>query len=189
MTEFNLRHLVRDVMASTTMADPSDIADEVSRRIGDADLRIALNQAMRGFVREEITRQRPRSIEDHVAPNAPQHLAAVPPTETHEPPVHRAIKAPQPPTRSAKVAGIRDWWSTELRKPYHVGEKRWLALGDCGFDDLMYAAAERRDHAQRNASRATALTQLAGAVAAAGVARVRDLPADTLRTHLGGVAA
>jgi hypothetical protein len=189
MSDFSLRQLVHDVMGATAMSDPGDIADEVAWRIDDADLRAALNQALRGFVREEITRLRAHNARRGEATPAGAQPALADVPEVVSSPGRRALKVPGQPGRSAKVAGIRDWWSAELRKPFHVGEKRWLALGDCGFDELMYAAAERRNHATRNAARAESLTGLASELAAAGVARVRDLPIEVLRAYLGGVAA
>lgn len=199
MTEFNLRQLVREVLAASTMADPGDLADEVSRRIGDEDLRSALDQALRTFVREEITRQRMRRTPAEEL--ASLQLAQVTTSTSARPVVllerpsatpsmRLPAAAPKPaPARSAKVAGIREWWRAELKNPIHVGEKQWLPLGDCGFDELMFAAAERRDMAERNAARAKSFTRLAEAVRAAGVERVRDLPVNALSAHFGGAAA
>lgn len=198
MTDFNLRRLVREVMATSTMSDPGDLAVEVSRRIDPDDCRAALDQALRQYVREEITRMRMRHVpvaepyrpSPTLAPVIPPARSTMTLTEA-QPAVARPVKLPAPvlPVRSAKVAGIRDWWTRELRNPIHVGGKQWVRLGDCTFDDLMFAAAERRDLAERNAARAESFGKLAEAVKAAGVGRVRDLPTDVLSAHFAGAAA
>jgi hypothetical protein len=184
MNEFSLRHLTREVLRGTTMTDPSDIAREINRRIADDDCRTALRQALRGYVREEITRLR-----RHPGPEETEPISNVTLFVSGNAPAAQKPAAARPPARSVKVAGIRDWWSAKLRELTHVGESEWRRLGDCSFEDLMFAAAERHEHAARNAARAAWYEQLAETVQAAGAARVRDLPSEILQVRLGNVAA
>jgi hypothetical protein len=167
VSDFNLRQVVRDVLAGSVMADPRQLAAEVFARVPVEEYGAALAQCLPDLVREEIRDSRNRTVE----PMAEQ-------------PTGR-------PARSAKVAGIRDWWQTKLRERVHVGPapSDWLLLGDCSFDDLMFAAEERRTIAARNSAKAAEFAALAEAVRDAGVTRVRDLPKDTLQARLEGEAA
>ncbi|OKI16542.1 hypothetical protein [Streptomyces sp. CB03911] len=188
MDDFNLRSLVREVLGGTTMTDPTQIAREVDRRISEDDCRDALRQALRGYVREEITRmRRHHDVEEPVAQAT--LVSNVTPMASGGAGGPSAPVRTVKPVRSAKVAGIREWWSSKLLEPYHVGEKVYRRLGDCSFEDLLFAAAERREHAARNAARAEWFEQLAETVRAAGVSRVRDLSTDVLQARLGDVAA
>lgn len=183
MDDFNLRRLVREVLGSTTMTDPTAIAVEVDRRIGDEDCRAALRQALRSLVRLEITRVRK---DGDVPPPEPEVVSNVTPIVSGGVPVPTQAARPK---GSAKVAAIREMGAAKLRELMHVGEGEWRRLGDCSFADLMFAAAERHELASRNTARAVWFEELAEAVRAAGVERVRDLPTEVLRARLGDVAA
>lgn len=174
MTDFNLRQVARDVLTSSTMADPRDLAAEVFRRIAAEDYAAALNECLPDFVREEIRHSRNLT--------APAGLMA---ERTG------GGGGTRPAPRSSKVAGIRSYWQSRLRERLHVGPapSDWLLLGDCSFDDLMFAATARREIAARNAAKAEEYAELAEALRTAGVARVRDLPAKTLQARLEGEAA
>ncbi|MFJ4847569.1 hypothetical protein [Streptomyces sp. NPDC088733] len=169
MSDFNLRQIVRDVLAASTMADPRDLAAEVYGRIPPDDYGTALAQCLPDVVREQIRQSR--------------NLTTAPMAET---PGGRAA-----PARSAKVSGIRAMWAQRLRERIHIGPAAsdWRLLGDCGFDELMFAAAERRELAVRNAAKAEEYQELAEALRTAGVGRVRDLPAETLRAKFESEAA
>ena len=58
MTDFILRHVVRDVLAETTEADPGKLAGLVLARIPKKDYPAALSQALRLFVRQIISETR-----------------------------------------------------------------------------------------------------------------------------------
>lgn len=185
MSDFNLRQLVRDVLTASTMADPRDLASEVFRRIDPDDYAAALTQCLPDIVREQIRASRNRVDEVTL------ELEHAPATEV---PVMAEMPGPvgrtkQRPVKSAKVAGIRDWWQTKLRERVHIGSSEWRLLGDCTFADLMFAAQERRSIAAANSVKASEYAGLAEALQAHGVERVRDLPADALRARLEGEAA
>lgn len=176
MSEFNLRQHVRAVLASSTMADPRDLAAEAFARIPAEDYGAALRQCLADVVREEIRLSR-NQRHDTVMAERPGPRGNV--TRT------------RPPVRSAKVAGIRAMWQARLRERIHTGPAStdWRLLGDCTFAELMFAAEERRTIALRNEAKAAEYEELAEAVRAAGVERVRDLPADVLRGRLESEAA
>ena len=157
--DLNLRGLTRDVLRTSTLADPSDIADEVYRRIGEDQLRAALRDALRVFVRQVISEERS----------------------------HTTIR-PESASPSAKVAAIRDYWQRSLRDRVHASASEWKLLGDCSAADLDFAAAERQEQAERNAAKARQYRMLARLVEEHGAARVRDLPADVLMHTLGRAA-
>lgn len=170
MSDFNLRQLVRDVLTSSTMADPRDLAAEVFHRIDPADYSAGLTQCLPDIVREQI-----RMSRNAVTPAALAELPSI------------VREAPRRlPARSAKVEGIRDWWKERLRERLSVGPNAadWRMLGDCSAADLDFAAADRRTIAAKTLAKAAEYAELAEAVRVAGVERVRDLPADVLRARL-----
>ena len=122
----NLRALVREVSASSLIPDPSQLADEVYRRLPESDRDAALQQSLRQFVRQVMSEER---------------------MQTH-------IGSPAGPGTSAKVQGIRDHWQKALRNSLNVGEGVWKFLGDCTAADLMFAADQRREQASRNRAKA-----------------------------------
>lgn len=205
MSDFSLRQLVRDVLASSTLADPHALATEVLRRIDDGDLRNALGQVLASMVREEIRASRnggiPVLATGALRPNARQDgprltLHSQPQVMAEQPggiprPVVKAAPAPSVrPARSAKVAAIRasapKWLSDRLNTGADPSE--WKRIGDCSFSDLMFAAGQRRDQAARTSAKAEHLERLAELLRVHGVDRVRDLP-ESLLAEVGGAAA
>lgn len=199
MTDFSLRHLIREVLDTTTMNDPHAIAPEVLRRVDASDLRAALGECLPALVREVIRgsrnggflssppqRSTPPRLTLHKDPDAEvmsEHpgsgpMASVGRTSTKK------------PGRSAKVAAIRasgPKWLTD-RINTAADPREWKRVGDCSFADLMFAAGQRRDQAARTSAAAERLESLAELVRANGVERVRDLPASVL-AQVGGAAA
>jgi len=208
LTEFSLRHLIREVLDTSTMNDPHAIAAEVVGRIEDGDLRAALEQCLSHVVREEI-----RSSRNGGLPSVPSTLttsSAHPSHQTaprltlHTQP-EQAVMTEQPggvprpvvkapparlPVRSAKVAAIRESGPKWLRDRLNTGAdpREWKRIGDCSFTDLMFAAGQRREQAARTSAAAERLEALAELVRTHGVQRVRDLPASVLAS-VGGAAA
>jgi hypothetical protein len=163
MSDFNLRAAVRDVIDSTDLADPRDVAAKVAESIPSRDLRRALTEALATFVRVEFGRGRMTS--GRPAADETEHASA----------------------RSAKVAAFRkhaEQWRKKLRDRVHVGGSHWLLLADCSYENLTLAAEERRQLAAANAVAAERYERYAKAVEAAGVERFGDLPESTLRDLL-----
>jgi hypothetical protein len=207
-TDFNLRRLVRDVLATSDLADPHALAGEVLGRIKDCDLRPALGQVLASMVREEIRSHRngglPPLGPTSSGPGPRPHSPAAPRLTLHTQPevmaespggVPRPIVKSGPSegrrsARSAKVAAIRASGPKWLEERYNVGAdpREWKRLGDCGFAELMFAAGQRRDQAARTSAAAERLESLAELLRVHGVERVRDLPAPVLASA-GGAAA
>lgn len=200
MTDFNLRHLVREVLDNSTLNDPHAIAAEVGRRIDDGDLRTALEQCLAHIVREEIRSSRNGGLPYLAAPADGRQggprltLHSQPTVMTEQPggvpgPVVKAAPGRQA-ARSAKVAAIREAGPRWLRDRLNTGAdpREWKRIGDCTFTDLMFAAGQRRDQAARTSAAAERLEALAELVRAHGVDRVRDLPESVL-AEAGGAAA
>lgn len=159
MSDFNLRKLVREVTGSTTLTDPGDIAREVGRRIDEDSVRAALDEALRVFVRQIISEDRPHGF---------------------------TTPAPRP-GRSAKVAGIRDGWQRKLRARYAT-EHEWKFLADCTHEDLIFIATDLDRKAAQNQAKARSFRGLAALLTDHGVERVRDLPPAAQMTALGDAA-
>lgn len=208
MSDFSLRHLVRNVLASSELTDPHALAEEILDQIDDADLRPALGQVLASMVREEIRDSRnggglppmpsrptttpppstsgPR-LRLHTQRDAPQVLMERPGGYTVSLPSPRQSVKPAP---SAKVAAIRaaapKWLGERLNTGADAGE--WKRIGDCTFTDLMFAVSQRREQAARTSAAADRYERLAELVQAHGVELVRDLPESVL-SQVGGAAA
>lgn len=161
MTDLNLRATVRAVLAGTDEPDPGVIAELVMAQIPAKQRAAALDQALRLFVRQVISETRVSRV-GKVTP----------------------IVSP----RSWKGQGIRDGWQRRLRDRVHVGDSAWKLLADCTYDDLMRAATERQNLADRNAAWARTYKEFALAVSEAGVDTFGDLAAERQMHLLGGAA-
>lgn len=160
-TDFNLRQVIREVLRSSTMADPGQVADEVMRRIPTKMIKAALTQVLRDVVRQVMSEERG---------------------------AHRGLTPTAGPTRSAKVSGIRDGWQKRLRDRVHVGASEWKLLGSCTYDDLLFAASERREIAESNAAMARQYDAWARLINKHDVATFGDLPAEAQMSALGRAA-
>lgn len=169
---FNLRALVREVVANSTMNDPGDLAAEVARRIQPDDMETALQQSLRVFVRQILSEQRPHIIAPPTSPVVSSRFGSVAPATN----------------RSAKVAAIRDGWQRHLRARYHVGDGEWAQLGDCGREQLDFISTFLDEQAAQKQAKARSIRRLAEAVTEHDVNRVRDLPADLLMVAFGEAA-
>lgn len=168
--DFDLRALVRDVCATSMIADPTMLAKEVNRRIKRTQRDAALEQSLRIFVQHFVSLNRNSSGVQ--SGNGDQ----------------RRVDAGG--STSRKVAGIRDSWRRMLQDRISVGadSSDWKFLRDCTALDLDYAATLREDHARRNAARAKQLRELAELLTAHGVATVGQLPEGILAPALSEAA-
>jgi hypothetical protein len=164
-TSFNLRSLVREVAANSTLRNYDDLTAEVAKRIAEDQIAEALRQALRSFVRQVVVEDRP-----------------------HRTAEASAISPPVTSSRSSKVAGIRDGWQRHLRARYSVGGGQLERLGDCTRDQLIFIASHLDAKAEMNASKARGMRSLAAALTEQGVERVKDLPAELLMNSLGAAA-
>lgn len=151
---YELRKVVRDFLDETDLTDFKEMAAELAARVPAKSLRDALAESL------------------------PHLLATVNQQRRMNNPV-LAGETPAP-VRSAKVAGIAAMHAAALRDLIHVGAGVNKQLGDCTYEDLMFAAEERREHARRNAAKAAQFETLADRLRANGVDRVADLPAADL---------
>lgn len=148
MTDTNLRKIVAAALNASETTDPASLAREIAEKIPSRSVRACLAEALAPYVREQI-----------------QHSRSV----------ATAMQEAPGPSRSSKVAAIRSWSRKQLRERYHVGAGEWKFLGDFTYEDLVFAANERRDHAARNLAKAAQFDQLAELVQARGVATVAEL--------------
>lgn len=159
MSDFSLPALVREVIATTDLTSPRDVAAKVAESVPSRELRGALAEALASYVRVEFHRDRP-----------PLSTAPTVPTAN----------------RSAKVASIRQhaesWRRTLQSRLCAAGE--WLLLKDCSYEHLTVLATERRRAAAENVAAAEMYERFAEAVESAGVDRFGDLPDETLRALL-----
>ncbi len=155
--------VIRQLCASTTVADPRELATLAVAEIADDDLRDELVNAATGVAREII-----RALRQYEPPtDSPDGLAV------HDAQSGPAVGAPSP-SRHGRVALMRGWVAEQMRARVHVGAE-WKLLRDCTLEDLAFAAAQRREIAARTEAEAERYDRLAKAVADAGAATVADI--------------
>lgn len=182
--DFNLRALVREVLRSSTMADPGDVADEVMRRIPEKLTRDALTQVLRDVVRQVMGEERSSNGASTAADESPALRIASTDEESDE-----SIRS-RVPNRSWKRVGIADGWQKRLTDRIHVGAsaRDWKLLKACTYDDLLFAATERRGIADSNAAAARQYDAWARLMNEHDVATFGQLPAEALMSALGRAA-
>lgn len=172
---FSLRDLVVETLETTDLPLEA-VADQVLSRVPKNKTGEALLQAMRTYVREVNVqvRRAHRRPPLAVMQETPGGAGSAKPRAGH--------------VRSAKVAGIREWWRRQLEDRFE-GEDGLKPLGDFTLADLKVAAETRRVLAEQNASRAAWFEHLAELVTEHDVETVRELPSSVLADVLGGEAA
>ena len=168
MTEFDLRTLIDEVLASSDAADANVIAVDVDQRIKDEDLRTALRQTLPAFIRQLNTQQRMATRFEFVPADAKQKQLHIP---------------------SAKQAAIRDGWKRSLQDRYKGVGGDSVLLRNMTRDDLLAAAQLREAQGDRNYAKARQLRSLAATLDQHDAPTVGDLPDDVLRLAIGQVAA
>lgn len=143
----SLRTMVLDLIESTDLSDPREIADAVLAGASDAERDAMLAAAVASEVRLILCGHR-------------------------KSPTGAAPK--RPAARSAKVRAIRDAWQMMLRGRYSVGGA-WKPLAEFTVEDAQAVAAERRAQAAEAIVWAERFDALAKAIADAGAATAGDL--------------
>lgn len=160
----NITHRIRAVLAESEATSPDAIAEQVLSGSSAADRKEWLAQVLPRFVADVMRSDRNTALN------------------------HSANPGRRTPSASAKVAGVRDWWTKFLESRISVGAE-WKSVGDLTAEDLSAVVAERRDQAARihtQADRYEALIELLGRH---GASCVRELPADVVLASGAAVAA
>lgn len=162
----DLRAITDKVLADFTgIRQTKDLAEEVLAQVPDADLRDALRLALPGFIRHRIGMNSSIPSGDIKTD-----------TVTTNPYLDKPRKAGQRnAARSAASKMIREWWLDQIE--VNVAGGGYLHLGECTFDDLMFAATKRREAADDYMRAAERFETIADAVKEHGVDTVADLPA------------
>ena len=153
----DLRAAVREFAATSDLSDPAEIAEAMLADTTAAVRKAWLSEALPSVVREVISSQRNSVLNSTF--RAPRRM----------------------PSRSAKVSGVRDWWTALMEQRIAVGEE-WKPFGDLTADDLDVVVAVREQKAERTLAQAQKYRTLQGLLSQHGVSLVRDLPADVLQS-------
>ncbi|ATW60828.1 hypothetical protein SEA_BENTHERDUNTHAT_58 [Gordonia phage BENtherdunthat] len=160
----NITTRIRSVLAESEAADPAVVAEEVLAGASAAERKAWLSQILPRFVADVMRSERNTALN------------------------HSARPGRRMPSASAKVAGVRDWWTKFLEARISVGED-WKSVGDLTAEDLSTVVAERRDQAARIHTQADRYEALAELLARHKVSRVRELPSDVVLASGVAVAA
>lgn len=154
-SDFDLRKVVAEFLDTTDLTDFREMAAEVAGVVPSRQLRAALAEALVGYIAN--VNQNRRNANPVLNGNGQQKQ-----------------------NRSVKVAGIAAMHRRMLRDLVHVGNSANKRLGDCTYEDLMFAAGERREIARLTAAKADRYEWLAKQLHAHSVDRVADLPPEVL---------
>lgn len=164
---FDLNAAIESAVMDSSSHGPHEIAEKVFPSIPASELPALAERLLASYVREYLHDRR-----------AANPLLSG--TRATAAPAMR--QAPQP---SAKLAQRRTYMRAWLRDQIHIGNSKWRPVGECGRDELLYAAQERMTHAERNAAKAALFTALAELLAAHNVATVAKLPPAVLDEIFG----
>ena len=147
---FSPLETARQILATTDLTDPDDIADAIYEATPKTAIPAAYHLMLRSVARDAIRLSR---MGDH--PNNDAEPRRVPAT-------------------SSKVTAIRAWYTTENRQRVYANGT-WQMLGDCTHADILDLAVQRRTSADRNNAQAERFEKLAAEMAEKGAATVSDL--------------
>lgn len=165
---FDLKHLVDEVLAeSLGVRQTGDLADKVLDQVPRSEMRAALRETLPMYIRSRIALSRNLPTPE---PSADPYVD----TKPRQASVRNSA-------RSQAMKAIREWWLDRVE--VHVSGGGYLKLGECTFEDLMFAVEERRTRALDMVKAADRFEIVAKAVKDAGVATVADLP-PKVRTDL-----
>lgn len=149
-TDFSLRSMVREALDSSDEADPHVIAEFIVAGLSVGQVRLALEKALPGFIREVVRSQRNHG--GHPSPTS---------------------------ARWDNVAELQASGElTLLRVRVFCGV--WKFLGDCTRDDVKDLAERRETDAADLAAMAERFKALRSAMQRKRAATVADLPGDVL---------
>lgn len=158
MTDFDIRAAIREVVETSDLTDPGEIATKVAEQVPAKALRGVLVDVLRDYVRITL-----HSFTSWRRPEPGQDSDA-----------RRPISS-----RSAKVAAYQSQAREHarlLRQPVAVESNVWKQFGECSTDDLDFLASERRDNAARNLAAAERFEKYAAALEEHSAETVADLP-------------
>lgn len=161
----SLRQRIRELTEAQSISDPHELAQTLCVQSTAAERKDWLTEALPSYIATVMRSDRNAAL-NQVA-NRPSRRM---------------------PSKSAKVAGIRDWWTTFIESRISVGGD-WKPVGDLTVEDLMKVVAERREQAARIHTQADRYETLLGLLDSHGVETVAELPSDVvLATGLADAA-
>lgn len=166
----SIRAVIGRILDETSLNDPREIAEKAAAMIPPAEQYRILVDALVGDVRSVMSQRRNAALSATFTPRTDCRVGGS---------IQAAPK--RPVTRSRKVEGIRDWWSDLLRERIHVGDQRWMPLGECGVRELEFAERTRRAKAEQEVSRAKQYMRLRELLDQHEVTTVAELPADAAK--------
>ena len=152
-----LRTLIRDVLDTTSLTDPREVAAKVIAALDPADYVHALEEALPEYVRTEMNRAGLLSPKVDVSD----------------------VPMPQLPARSPRGDRLREYARRRLEVPIFVGDGQRKRLGDCTRDELLRHVAMLYDQVEKTSSKARWYERVAAAIPDGGV--VRDIRPEVFR--------
>jgi len=134
-----VREAIAEVLASTPLSDPREIAAKVLERLPESDYREALEVVLPSYVVKVFSQA--RLLTSVPMPVRSGHVG------------------------SPMVAMVRNAWATRLATPLLVGDD-WKTLGECTALDLKLVAESLRENADKSLMKASYYEQIAAALPA-----------------------
>lgn len=181
---FNLRALIREVLAETDETNLDDLTDRVFAATGKRNIHLAYAQALPSLIREVIgSAVRPHSplpgqisSEAHTATAGEGHSSA----DAQD---TRTLPGDGVSVDTSRVALFR---RARYRISVHVAEKTYRHILDCTMEDLAFAASESHAHADANRAAAHRYERLMKAMDERNVRTVGQLTDLEIEALLAG---
>ena len=175
MSTVTLRGILNDVLKTTDLTDPHEIAQAILKRVPESQHVEVLHLLMVDYVRHYLGAQR-------TSAKLPP-LSALPKVITS----HHAGGVKSKST-SPKVTAIREGWQRHLRERISIGNGAYRLLEQCTYDDLMHAAKQREKIADANKAWARRFHAYAALLTEFDVKTFGELPAEVHMKVLGAAA-
>lgn len=156
----SLRTRVAGVLASSSISDPTAIAEKLIESASDHEREAWLSQSLPKLIADVMRSDRNHALVEAELPAA-------------------SGKGRRMPSRSAKVSGVRDWWAQFLASRIAVAGS-WKPVGDMTADDLHVVIADRRAHAAATIAQADRFAAILELMSKHGAATVADLPRESV---------
>lgn len=150
------RRASQEVVAQSGLSDPREIAERMVESASDEQREAWLMESLPKLVADVLRSDRNHALVEAELPTPKK-------------------KGRRMPSRSAKVAGVRDWWAQFLESRISVGGS-WKPVGEMTADDLHVVVAERRAHAAATVAQADRFAAILALMSEYGAATVADLP-------------
>lgn len=171
-----LTQRARELAEKHQLHEPHEIAEKLYDELTPEERDQALRKILPKYIRDSLNNHQRKVFQSVMRSGGEPRIV-----EREE----RPKKGVRRPSKSAKVAGIRDWWQEMMASSVHV-DGTWKSFGSCTTEDINWMASARRDLADANIAQARQYEELVSLMEEHGVETLQELPKEALSKTLEG---